>query len=171
MDTVKLDLGCGKNKKEGFVGVDKIPFEGVDVIMDLTERWPWEDNSVSEIFASHLIEHLTAETRVHFVNEAFRVLVPRGTCQIITPHWASCRAYGDLTHEWPPVSEFWYYYLNAEWRNREAPHNTDYICDFDATWGYNMREDLSLRNQEYQLFALSNYKEVAQDLIATITKR
>src|SRR4030042_5684566 len=164
---MKLDLGCGKNKREGFIGVDVMAFDGVDQVIDLSAPWPWEDNSVDEVNCSHMVEHLTAEERIHFVNELFRVMRQSAKCTIIVPHWASCRAYGDLTHQWPPVVEFWFYYLNKEWRAINAPHNDKYTCDFDSTWGYSMRQDLLSRNQEYQMFALNNYKEAAQDLIAT----
>ena len=46
---VQLDIGCGKNKKEGFIGVDQYPMEGVDVVMDVRQKWNYEDNSVDEI--------------------------------------------------------------------------------------------------------------------------
>lgn len=169
---LRLDLGCGPHKREGFHGVDIRPFPGVDTVLDLTMTlWPWLDNSVSEAHASHFVEHLTGPQRVVFVNQLYRVLRPGAQCQVITPHWASCRAYGDLTHQWPPVSEFWFYYLSKSWRAANAPHNDFYTCDFEVTWGYSLRQDVTVRNQEYQQFALSNYKEAAQDIIATLTKR
>lgn len=206
---LKLDFGCGPNKREGFQGVDSIAFVGVDHVVNLVERhkdpatealgggygdpafkgalkpWPWADNSVAEAHASHFVEHLTAFERVHFCNELFRVLVPGGTCQVIIPHWASCRAYGDPTHQWPPVSEFWFYYLSREWRlgdpvkalganapHTDKKHNPDgFDCDFEATWGYSLRGDLATRNQEYQQFAIANYKEVCQDIMATLKAR
>lgn len=175
---LKLDFGCGPNPRDGFQGVDRLAFDGkVTHVVDLTQTpWPWADHSVAEAHSSHFVEHLTATQRVAFCNELYRVLIPNGTCQIIVPHWASCRAYGDPTHQWPPVSEFWFYYLSAEWRTQNAPHtdrkwNPDgFACHFNATWGYSLRPDLTVRNQEFQQFAISNYKEVAQDLIATLTK-
>ena len=169
---VKVDIGCGKRKKEGFIGVDVIAFEGVDVVMDAgKDKWPWEDGSVDEVHCSHVVEHFTAEQRVHFVNELHRVLKTNGTAMIITPHWASQRAYGDLTHQWPPVSEMWFFYLNKEWREREAPHNQMYTCDFDATWGYGVDPSLLTRNQEYQQYAAQWFKNALTDTIATLTKR
>lgn len=169
---VKLDIGCGINKKAGYLGVDIKNFAGVDVVADLRNQWPWEDNSVDEVNASHVLEHFTATERIHFMNELYRVLKPGSKATIITPHWSSARAYGDLTHQWPPVSEFWYYYLSKEWRKTNAPHQDDqYSCDFEATWGYNLRPDLASRNQDYQMFAMCNYKEAAQDIIATVTKK
>lgn len=203
---LKLDFGCGPNPREGFDGVDIINFnDKVKYVVDLMkvhvpkgypeepqsiegygyEKWPWEDNSVEEAHASHLVEHFNSMQRCHFVNELYRILVVGGKCTIITPHWASCRAYGDPTHCFSPVSEFWYYYLLKEWRmgNTEkglganAPHtDVKYLkggfnCDFDATWGYSMHPSLFVKNQEMQQFALQNYKEAAQDLIATLVKR
>lgn len=168
---MKLDLGCGKNKKEGFIGVDCIKFDGVDEVVDLTKPWPWADNSVEEVNCSHTMEHFTAEERIHVVNELYRVLQPKAKALIIVPHWCSNRAYGDLTHKWPPVSEMWFYYLSKEWRAVNAPHNDFYTCDFDVTWGYSMRQDLLLRNQEYQQYAMQNLKEVITDTIATLVKK
>lgn len=167
---LKLDFGCGKNPREGFEGVDSRDF-GQPHTVDLREAWPWKDGSVEEAHASHFIEHLTGPERIHFINELYRVLIPGGKCQVVTPHWASCRAYGDLTHQWPPVSEFWWYYLSKEWRATNAPHNDAYACDFEATWGYAMNPALAVRNQEYQQFALQNYKESALDMIATLVAR
>lgn len=179
-DLLKLDLGAGQNKREGFLGVDIRKFNGVDVVTDLRKKWPWPDNSVGEVHCSHFVEHLTAPERIHFVNELYRVLTPGSKATIITPHWASCRAYGDLTHQWPPVSEFWWYYLSKAWRlgteanqfkDANAPHNDGYTCDFDCVWGYNIRPDIAARNQEYQQYAMANYKEACTDMMATLTKK
>lgn len=175
---MKLDLGCGKNKKEGFTGVDSISFPGVDVVHDLTiYPWPFEDASVEEVHCSHFVEHLGARERIKFVNELSRILKLGAKATLVAPHWDSCRAYGDMTHQWPPVSEFWFYYLKKEWRAANAPHDDiefnpeGYSCDFEATWGYSVNPALGARNTEYQQFALTWYKEAAQDIIATLTKR
>jgi SAM-dependent methyltransferase len=174
---IKLDLGCGPNKRPGFVGVDAISFDGVDVVTDLRHApWPWADASVSEAHASHFVEHLTAIERITFVNELYRVLVPGGTVAIVTPHWASCRAYGDPTHQWPPVSEFWFPYLDRAWRAANAPH-TDaahmvggFACNFSSTSSYTIRGDVVTRNDEYQQYAAQNYKEVCQDMVAALRR-
>ena len=199
---LKIDLGCGRQKRDGFVGVDIRAYDGVDVVVDLArDRWPWDDNSVTEAYASHIVEHLddhavelrqttrelvvdgervTVVThaelvrhheRCHFFNELHRVLKPSAKCLVITPHWASNRAYGDPTHVWAPVSEFCFYYLSAEWRKTEAPHCEPlFSCNFQAQWGYNPHPDLLVRAQDVQLYALANFKEAALDMVATLTK-
>jgi SAM-dependent methyltransferase len=173
----RLDVGCGKNKKEGFIGIDQYKMDGVDVVMDVRERWPYDDDSVDEVYSSHFIEHLTGEERVRFFNEMYRVLKPGCKAVIITPHWASNRAYGDFTHQWPPVAEMMFYYLSKKWRETDAPHTdvrwnpNGYSCDFECTWGYGMRPDLLTRNSEYQQFAMQNYKEACMDTHCTMIKK
>lgn len=169
---MKLDLGCGKHKKGGFIGVDCRAFDGVDVVCNLgVDVWPWQDDTVDEAHCSHMVEHLTAAERIHFVNELCRVLKRGAKATIIVPHWCSNRAYGDLTHQWPPVSEMWFFYLKREWREANAPHNDGYTCDFDSAWGYAVNPALATRNSEYVQHALESFKEAASDTVATLTKR
>jgi SAM-dependent methyltransferase len=169
---LKLDLGCGTRKREGFTGVDSRQFEGVDVTCDLGRaRWPWGDNTVDEAHCSHVVEHLEAAERIHFVNELYRVLKPGAKATIITPHWDSARAYGDLTHKWPPVCEWWFNYLDENWRKNQAPHNDGYTCNFAVTYGYVTHPMLATRTTEVQQWMLQFYKEAAQDMIATLIKK
>ena len=198
---LKLNLGSGPTKMDGFLSVDRIKFPTVDVVFDLAKKmiversedlesgakyvrlptgygkWPWKDDSVDEIHCSHTIEHFDAIERVHIFNEMFRVMKVGAKATLIAPHWASCRAYGDPTHKWPPLSEFAFYYLLKQWRMANASH-TDieywplgFKCDFDVTWGYSMHPEVQPRNQEYQQNALKFWKEAAQDVIWTMVKR
>lgn len=180
---LRLDLGCGTAKcppgPDGvmWVGVDCLGFSGVDVVANLgRDLWPWKDNSVDEAHCSHMVEHLEPAERVHFVNELYRVLKPGGKCLIVCPHAFSVRAYGDLTHKWPPVCEFWLFYLSAQWREQNAPHSDarhahgGYSCNFNSTWGYSIRADVQNRAREHVQFALDNYVGVREDLIATLEK-
>jgi SAM-dependent methyltransferase len=167
---LKLDLGSGGTPKAGFAGVD-IRDCGQEFVFDLRLPWKWDDGSVDEIFCSHFVEHLTAMERIHFANELYRVLKTGGTAEIIVPHWCSGRAYGDLTHQWPPVSEFWFLYLSRAWREKEAPHTCEvYTCDFVVEWGTSLDPQIALRNQEFQQFAAKFYREACQDIVSTWRK-
>jgi hypothetical protein len=180
---LKLNLGSGKTRMPGFLQVDRLPFEEVDVVLDLAEReatgfvpWPWPDGSVSEIHMSHTLEHFTAHERCHIFNEMYRVMEPGAKATIICPHWASQRAYGDPTHCWPPIGSFFYLYLNKAWRDANAPH-TDrenlswgYNCNFDTTTGGSLHQEFLTKSQETQMFAMAFYIESVPDLIATLIK-
>ena len=175
---LKLDLGCGPNKRgPDWTGVDCIAFVGVNVVADLRKRWPFKDDSADEVHCSHCIEHFTGVERCHIYNEMFRVMKKGAKATLIAPYWLSGRAYGDPTHQWPPISSFSFYYLLQGWRDQNAPH-TDrknsapgYACDFDVTWGFGLHPQIQTRNQEFQQFALQFYTEAAQDIISTLTKR
>lgn len=173
----KIDLGCGPHKQKGFIGVDRTKFKGVDHVVDLTLPWPIADKKVDEIFSSHFLEHLTPPQRCHFFNELNRVMKDDGKATIIVPHWSTSRAYGDPTHQWPPMGEFFWYYLDRDWRSEHAPH-TDiknlawgYDCNLTVVWGYGLAPDLLTRSQEFQTFAVNRYREAVYDIHATVTKK
>lgn len=176
-EPLKIDIGCGKNKKPGFIGFDSLKMDGVDVVGDIREKWPWEDSSVDEAHCSHVLEHLTnfgeKYERVHFFNELYRVLKPGAGCQLIFPHWASQRFYGDPTHK-EVFSEFGFYYLSKEWRKVNAPHADSefvpwgYNCDLEATWGYTEHPSLAGRSIEYKQQAMQFWLEARQDVVATV---
>jgi hypothetical protein len=175
---VKIDIGCGTKKKDGFIGVDRIAFDGVDHVCNLgVDPLPFDHGTVEEVHASHFVEHLNAVERVYLFNDLHRVMKVGAKATIIVPHWSSARAYGDPTHQWPPMGEFSMYYLNAEWRATQAPHtdakywDKGYSCDFDATWGYGTHPALHVRSQEYQQHAVQFYKEAIQDLHCTLTRK
>ena len=177
-EPLKLDLACGKNKKEGFYGVDRNKYDNVDLVADLLKPWPWKDGTVAEIYMSHVLEHFSGKQRPFIFNEMYRVMQMGAKATIITPLWSSNRAYGDFTHEWPPVSEMLYYYLSKKWRDDNAPDNDiqwnkeGYNCDFEATWGYGgIHGEFANRNDVTKMFALSFYKEAASDLLATLVKK
>jgi hypothetical protein len=172
----KIDIGCGPNKKPGYVGLDRIGFKGVDRVVDLTQKWPIDDDVVDEIYSSHFLEHLHPFERVHVVNEAWRVLKDAGKMTLIVPHWSSGRAYGDPTHVWPPFAEMWFHYLSREWRLAEAPH-TDikynpqgFNCSFECVWGYVGNPVIEARSDDFKIFALSHYREAIFDMCATLIK-
>lgn len=178
---LKLDLGCGKNKLAGFTGVDRIAFEGVDLVHDLRVLpWPFEDDSVEEVHSSHFVEHLEQQERVYFFNELYRVLKPGASARIITPHWSHERAYGDPTHKWPAIGSWFYFYLQKSWREINGPHadsannEIGYSCDFDyVIAGCHDPNDtwVSLRNMETKMVMMSRNINTTTDLIATVTKR
>lgn len=175
---VRLDIGCGPNKREDFTGIDRHKFKGVDIVCNVAKaKLPFKPNSVDEVYASHFIEHLTQDERCHFLNELFRVLKPTGMATLIAPHWASNRAYGDPTHKWPALGEMFFWYLDKKWRDTNAPHTdkkylkTGYACDFEFTYVYNIHPELGVKAPEAKQYAVNFYKEAVQDIVATLKPR
>jgi SAM-dependent methyltransferase len=181
-DLLRLDLGSGKGgkgvgdatgewKKGTFKRVDKVPHESVDVVADLTERWPWEDGTVGAVNCDYLLHLLAPAERVHFMNELYRVLQPDASVVVVVPHWCTSKAYLQTGHT--PVTEAWFFQLNKEWRDAQNyVDQTGFTCDFDQPGiGYGLHPTIAARNSEYQQHAVSFWKEAAQDLAVTLHKR
>jgi predicted SAM-dependent methyltransferase len=112
-DTIKLNLGCSDRPMPGYVNVDRVM--PCDQIADLSCRWPWEDSSVSQIFAWDIFEHLPS--KLHTMNEAHRVLMPGGVLDLLVPTTDGRGAFQDPTH-----CSFW------------TPNDLFYFCDHYAEW-------------------------------------
>ena len=171
---LKLDLGCGDRKAEGYLGIDKFKTDATDYTFDLLEfPWPVADGSVAAIHCSHFFEHIPARLRPKFMDECYRVMEDKGQLVIIVPHYNSMRAIQDYTHEWPPISESSFLYFNLGWRTQNKLLHGAYEmkCDFDFGYGYSLDPDVQVRNQEYQQVAIKHYTNAAMDLHVTMTAR
>ena len=108
-----LDIGCGANKQEGWIGMDVRPLPGVDIVQDVESfPWPLPDNSVKAAMASHLVEHLNPHKFgfVNFMNEVWRVMQPFGEFAIVVPHGSSQGYIQDPTHCNPCNEATWDYF-------------------------------------------------------------
>lgn len=101
MKTVILNLGCGRTRIPGSIGVDcvKIP-DSVDVVHDLNVLpYPFESNFADEIHFYHVLEHL--DNPVAKLEEIHRILKPGGVLYMRVPHFSSNGAFTDITHKRP----------------------------------------------------------------------
>ena len=91
---MKVDLGCGVNKPEGYVGIDTLPT--ADIIYDLREGIPLDDSSVEKVRAKDILEHLP--DIIAIMNECWRVLEPEGVLEIVVPRFPHVDSVKDPTH-------------------------------------------------------------------------
>lgn len=81
---MKLHIGCGSKRLEGYVNIDIRSTPAADIVMDATVL-PYADNTVEEIFCCHMIEHLTKEEGEQFLKECYRVLRSNGVLRLELP--------------------------------------------------------------------------------------
>jgi len=92
-----LDVGCGRNKVSGAIGIDSNPKADADVIHDLgVVPYPFRDNEFDEVVGRHVVEHLPDV--MAFISELHRITRPGGHIKLVTPHYTNPDWPADLTH-------------------------------------------------------------------------
>src|ERR1700693_4396027 len=93
-ELVKLELGGGANSRPGFWNVDRAPGITVHHACDLealypsgSEHLPLADESVSDVYSAHCLEHVYPLHGV--LREVARVCVPGAHFVLVVPHWLS----------------------------------------------------------------------------------
>lgn len=96
--SLKIDLGCGSHKRDGFTGIDLFPGNGVDQVADLEKGLPFlSDNSVDEFFTAHFLEHV--RNLEFLLREIHLTLKPGGFVTVIVPHFSNPYFFSDYTHQ------------------------------------------------------------------------
>jgi SAM-dependent methyltransferase len=92
-----LDVGCGRKKHPGALGIDLSRDTDADVVHDLNLLpWPLESESFDQILLQDVLEHLDDPYGVF--GELHRVARPGAHVLLRTPHFSSVLAYSDPTH-------------------------------------------------------------------------
>ena len=126
---MKLNLGCGSTPRPGWINVDRL--EPADLMMDLDPisgwiQFPYQPESVDEIFASHILEHISRI--LPLMEECYRVAKPGARFVARVPYGGSDDADEDPTH----VRRFFlksFGYFGQPWHYRG---NVDYRGDWDV---------------------------------------
>ena len=104
---MKLNLGSGNDIKEGYINVDNVSQEGISLIIDLNEvPYDLERDSVEEIYASHILEHL--DNPIKILKEWHRICKNKAKIIIRVPHFSSWANFADPTHK----NRFSYFYMD-----------------------------------------------------------
>ena len=200
-EVIKLDIACGQNIQEGFVGMDIHPGKDVKYVGDILDFWseksPWKkikDNSVDEIVCNMFVEHIPHIIEGHgmkhgfddcfylFFDEIYRILKPatfkEDNPSIPISGFAKfITPYYSSIRCWQDpthtraISEASFLYLNAKWREMNRLDHYPIKANFDYFYAYNLDADLVNRNQEFQGKAIKSENNAASDIITTVFKR
>lgn len=85
---MKLNIGCGRNTKKGFINIDSYERENkLELIIDITKEFPFENDSVDYIYAEHFIEHLNWLDGIEFVINCYITLRKGGILRLVLPDY------------------------------------------------------------------------------------
>jgi ubiquinone/menaquinone biosynthesis C-methylase UbiE len=135
---MKLNLGSGYKKIEGFQNVDCNPHCNPDFLVDIAkEQWPFEDNSIDGVIAHHILEHL-GEEFFHVMKELYRVCKDGTFINILVPFPRHDTFLIDPTHRRPILPQTMSMFSKKHNQNdidnggRETPLGIIYDVDFEV---------------------------------------
>jgi len=123
---MRLNLGCGDAKIDGWVNVDKYGHFDPDVVHDLeTFPWPFDDDAAEEVLLNHVLEHLGQDTDVFLgvMAELYRVCRAGAAVRIHVPHPHHDDFITDPTHVraiLPDTLAMFDREVNERWRDDKA---------------------------------------------------
>lgn len=93
----KLDVGCGDNKRDGYIGMDIVPLDGVDIVHNMNDvPWPVSENEFDEFVFDDVLEH--SSNFLGILEEVYRAGKSGAVVKISVPHFSSDNMYSDPTH-------------------------------------------------------------------------
>ena len=136
---LKLDLGCGQYKLNGYHGMDWADY-GQEIKWDATQGIPLPDSSVCDLYTSHFLEHLNWEQFYFVMAEILRVCQNGAKLTIRVPHGDTIE--GHLTCHYIRITEDTLKGIERNWTPWEQWSQSEKHSNFEIT---------SIRREEYHL--------------------
>jgi predicted SAM-dependent methyltransferase len=98
---MRISIGSGEKRIDDFINCDYDPLTNPDYCFDLEkDPFPFPDNSVDEVLASHVLEHL-GDGYFHCIKELYRVCKHGAVIHVNVPHHRNDNFADDPTHKRP----------------------------------------------------------------------
>jgi predicted SAM-dependent methyltransferase len=82
---LKIHLGSGNINLQGWVNIDARDFKHIHVVSDGFDLRQFKDNSVSEFYLCHVLEHFSFLETEDFLKKLYNLLEPKGLIRISVP--------------------------------------------------------------------------------------
>jgi len=138
---IRLNLGCGNDYKEGYTNVDldsPLADKRCGLLWFMKSS---SDNSVTEVLADHVLEHLTFEEEKEFFTNLKRILIPGGSAIIKVPDF-----------QW--LCETFLYAEENDYKFYTTGSNDDFFgggYDADKRWSFLMATFFGHQDGKHQL--------------------
>jgi len=134
--SVKLNLGCGKDIRDGWENYDMYPMDNRVKYINLHQLpLPFSSDYADEVLLSHILEHLVY--RKEFMFEISRILKPGGICKVVLPCFAFSLDHKSVIHTKETMGNVCHHCTKGENIGHVAPRPFD-LVSFRHGYG-NMR--------------------------------
>lgn len=83
---MRINIGCGDRYADGWINVDWAGSpHRKDQEVDLTGELPWQKDTLEQIYAGHVLEHLTIENCARLLGRLYRCTVEYGQIMVVGP--------------------------------------------------------------------------------------
>lgn len=140
----KANVGCGKEPFKGWINLDLDSESGADIIWDIKDGLPFDNDTCSFIYSEHFLEHLAIQEGVRFLSECYRSLQKGGVVRIAMP---SAQELIQHYHENSWAQQPWLEKYGYAWIKTRAEYINVCFREWDHQWLYDS-EELHRRFQE-----------------------
>lgn len=123
-DNIYIDIGCGTRKRQGYIGIDSVKIDGVDIVCNLEEGFPLEDNTVDGIWSNFLFEHIS--NTIFLFQEIYRICKNGAIVEFRVPYYQSVTQYKDPTHKAIIMPEMMRYFTSDKWYGSDYGIRTNF---------------------------------------------
>ena len=140
---MKINLGSGIYPENGYINIDIDQSVNPDIVRDLSRGLPFSNDTIQEVRAYHILEHLSPEDFLFNLSEVNRVLISEGVFDIQVPLGIT----DDPTHK---------IFFNENSFNVFLDKNSQYYYRRNAAW---MLIEKEILHQKYPTLHLKLRKE------------
>lgn len=154
---IKLNLGSGYKRYDGFTNLDDDPLVNPDVLINLDDpliHLPFENDSVEEVKLFHILEHI-GEAFIPLMKELYRVSCHNALLDIQVPFHLHDVFYGDITHKRPITV------LGMQMFSKK--HNREHIKLYNSSSGMGLKYNIDFEMIDYNFEYDDFYKPMLQD--------
>ena len=100
---IKLHLGCGNKKINGYTNIDCRHLPSVDEIQNVELLRSYKNNSIDLIYSAHVLEHFSRWRYIHVLSRWFEILKPNGCLRISVPDFAKICEHYNTNKDLKPI--------------------------------------------------------------------
>lgn len=163
---MRINIGGGYKRYEGFLNCDMDPLTKPDFLMELgLDAFPIDDSTVDEVNAFHILEHI-GPNFFTLMQELYRVCANGAIINIAVPHHRHEIFFGDASHVRPVTVEMM--------RQFSKKYNEYHIEQFNSSSGFGLRCNVDFEIIEYSFkpddIWAARFQKMSQEEIEEVSR-